>query len=97
MSQTNKFAFKFAIRSGVLVVAALALSTVSLAGLGQTDAQEEGALQAGVVELGTRVREDALFGDGFGSLAIDFTLANPQPNLVEVWSGTFASGDVDGG
>lgn len=27
---------------------------------------------------------------------LDFTLANPQPNLVEVWAGTFASGDIDG-
>jgi Secretion system C-terminal sorting domain/FG-GAP-like repeat len=27
---------------------------------------------------------------------INFNLANPQPNLVEVWAGTFASGDIDG-
>lgn len=27
---------------------------------------------------------------------LDFTLANPQPDLMEVWAGTFASGDVDG-
>ncbi|MFM9949191.1 MAG: FG-GAP-like repeat-containing protein, partial [Saprospiraceae bacterium] len=27
---------------------------------------------------------------------MNFTLANPQPNLMEVYSGTFASGDVDG-
>ena len=39
---------------------------------------------------------DALFRDGFGSTVLDFTLANPQPNLVDVWAGTFASGDVDG-
>lgn len=33
--------------------------------------------------------------NGF-SPTINFTLANPQPNLVEVWTGTFASGDIDG-
>lgn len=27
---------------------------------------------------------------------LDFTLADPQPNLEEVWAGTFASGDIDG-
>ncbi len=27
---------------------------------------------------------------------LNFTKANPQPNLVEVYSGTFASGDIDG-
>lgn len=27
---------------------------------------------------------------------LDFILANPQPNLMEVWAGTFASGDIDG-
>lgn len=27
---------------------------------------------------------------------IDFTLANPQPNLIEAYSGSFASGDIDG-
>lgn len=26
---------------------------------------------------------------------LNFTLANPQPNLIEVWAGTFASGDID--
>lgn len=30
------------------------------------------------------------------SQTLDFTLANPQPNLMEVYAGTFASGDVDG-
>jgi hypothetical protein len=30
------------------------------------------------------------------SQTLNFTKANPQPNLVEVWSGTFASGDIDG-
>jgi hypothetical protein len=27
---------------------------------------------------------------------LNFTLANPQPNLMEVYAGTFASGDMDG-
>jgi hypothetical protein len=39
---------------------------------------------------------DAIFRSGFGSNALSFSLANPQPNLVEVWAGSFASGDVDG-
>ncbi len=30
------------------------------------------------------------------SQTLDFTLASPQPNLVEVYEGSFASGDVDG-
>ncbi len=30
------------------------------------------------------------------SQTINFNLANPQPNLEEVWAGTFASGDIDG-
>lgn len=30
------------------------------------------------------------------SQTLNFTKANPQPNLVEVYSGTFASGDIDG-
>ncbi len=30
------------------------------------------------------------------SQTLDFTLANPQPNLVEVYDGSFASGDIDG-
>jgi hypothetical protein len=39
---------------------------------------------------------DAIFRDGFGSRALRFSLADPQPNLVEVWAGSFATGDVDG-
>ena len=27
---------------------------------------------------------------------LDFTLANPQPNIMEAYGGTFTSGDVDG-
>jgi Secretion system C-terminal sorting domain/FG-GAP-like repeat len=27
---------------------------------------------------------------------LDFTLASPQPNLIEAYSGSFASGDIDG-
>jgi hypothetical protein len=30
------------------------------------------------------------------SQTINFTKANPQPSLIEVYSGTFASGDIDG-
>ena len=30
------------------------------------------------------------------SQTLNFTLANPQPNLVEGYAGTFASGDIDG-
>lgn len=30
------------------------------------------------------------------SQTLDFTLANPQPNLLDVYAGTFASGDIDG-
>jgi hypothetical protein len=39
---------------------------------------------------------DAIFRSGFGPNALSFSLANPQPNLVDVWAGSFASGDVDG-
>lgn len=39
---------------------------------------------------------DAVFRDGFGSRALRFSLADPQPNLVDVWAGSFATGDVDG-
>lgn len=35
----------------------------------------------------------AMSGD---AQTLNFTSANPQPNLVEVYSGTFASGDIDG-
>ena len=30
------------------------------------------------------------------SQTLNFTLANPQPNIMEGYSGTFASGDIDG-
>lgn len=30
------------------------------------------------------------------SQTLDFTLANPQPNIMEAYGGTFASGDIDG-
>jgi FG-GAP-like repeat/Secretion system C-terminal sorting domain len=38
-----------------------------------------------------------LLMSAFGnSQTLDFTLASPQPNLLDVYAGTFASGDIDG-
>jgi hypothetical protein len=39
---------------------------------------------------------DAIFRSGFGSSVLSLSLANPQPNLVDVYNGAFASGDIDG-
>ncbi len=39
----------------------------------------------------------ALLMSTFGyAQTLQFTKPNPQPNLVEVYAGTFASGDIDG-
>jgi hypothetical protein len=39
----------------------------------------------------------SLFFNIYGYTQIlDFTLANPQPNLIQVYGGSFASGDIDG-
>ncbi len=63
-----------------------------------SEGSSAGGQQAAYSKQGVSVNQgdDAIFGDGFGSLALDFSSADPQPNLVEVWAGTFASGDVDG-
>lgn len=37
----------------------------------------------------------SLFFSGF-SQTLNFTVANPQPNIMESYGGTFASGDIDG-
>ncbi|MBV1924802.1 MAG: VCBS repeat-containing protein, partial [Flavobacteriaceae bacterium] len=37
----------------------------------------------------------SLFTFSLCSAQIDFTLADPQPNLIEVYGGSFASGDID--
>ena len=39
--------------------------------------------------------QDAIFRNGFGSSVLSFSPANPQPNLVDVYSGAMASGDID--
>jgi len=38
----------------------------------------------------------SLFTFSLCSAQIDFTLADPQPDLIEVYAGSFASGDIDG-
>lgn len=38
----------------------------------------------------------SLFTFSLCSAQIDFTLADPQPGLVEIYAGSFASGDIDG-
>lgn len=36
-----------------------------------------------------------IFTNGY-SQTLNFTIANPQPNIMEAYGGTFASGDIDG-
>lgn len=101
MSQTEKPANKSSIRFAVYaVVAALTSSSAALAERSANNRHASGWVtsEGPVAKQGSAVSqgEDAIFGDGFGSLVLDFTPADPQPNLVDVWAGTFASGDVDG-
>ena len=99
MTQTDKSATKFSDRFAVLAaVAALTSGSAALAGWAEADARNAGT-QAGFVNQGiqvTRAGEDAIFGNSFEPSPLKFALADPQPNLVDVWAGSFASGDVDG-
>ena len=102
MSSTNKPAFKSSIRfARPAAAAALILATGAHAQWPMDNASEGtgvGAQPAAFVKRGASAGRgvDIIFGDGFGSRVLSFSLADPQPDLVEVWAGTFASGDVDG-
>ena len=108
MSPTIRFPKNSSIHAALAVVATLAFVSFAHAqrpvnklhpsGWEASEGTGVGGQQAGYDKQGVPASqgEDALFRDGFGSLILNLTLANPQPNLVEVWAGTFASGDVDG-
>jgi FG-GAP-like repeat len=89
MSPTIKFPKKRCLHLAVLAaVASVGVTTDTLA-----QRQQAGYInQAASVSQGV----DAIFRSGFGSSVLSLSLANPQPNLFDVYNGAFASGDIDG-
>jgi hypothetical protein len=63
-----------------------------------SDVTGAGGQRAGYINKAASVSqgEDAIFRNGFGSNVLSLSLANPQPNLVDLYNGAFASGDIDG-
>lgn len=109
MSSTTRFPKKSSLHVAVLAAAAsLGVITDALAQWpinslhpsrpSASDVTGAGGQQAGYINKAASVSQgvDAIFRSGFGSSVLSLSLADPQPNLVDVYNGAFASGDIDG-
>jgi hypothetical protein len=96
MIPTTKFPKRCSLR--VAVLAAVASLGVVADALAQGQINKHHPSSPEYIDQGASVKHgvDVIFRNGFGSSVLSLSLADPQPNLVDVYNGDFATGDVDG-